>query len=352
MGRTPSGRRDSSLRSRFEWEDLPEERLLDVRVCDLKVTLEDSELGWRVSQLHEELGAKGVAFRPHCWLSNEWFTPVGVPGIAIPFYLAHPRLKQLEEKLMLEAEGGTKGECMKILRHEAGHAIQNAYRLNRRRRWRELFGTSATPYPETYQPRPYSRRFVLHIDHWYAQAHPDEDFAETFAVWLTPSSHWRRRYRTWPAIRKLEYVDQLMREIASRPAPVRSRSMPDSLRTIRHTLREHYRDRQARYAEDYPDFFARDLRRLFSDDPGTGALSAATYLRRTRPQMLRVVSRWTGQYQYTIDQVYRDMIDSCEELGLRVPRDANLAGLSRELAVLLTVQTMSHLHTGGHRLTL
>ena len=26
----------------------------------------------------------------------------------------------------------------------------------------------------------------MHLDPWYAQSHPDEDFAETFAVWLTP----------------------------------------------------------------------------------------------------------------------------------------------------------------------
>lgn len=335
------------------WASLSDDALLGLRICDLGLELERSPLQERVDQLNNELTEAGFVFLPHCWLSNEWFTPVGVPGIALPFYLAHPRLTKLEKSIMLEAEGESRSECMRILRHEAGHAYQNAYRLNRRKRWRELFGRSGDPYPETYQPKPYSRRFVMHIDQWYAQAHPDEDFAETFAVWMTPGHNWRRRYRTWPAIRKLEYVDELMREVRGQRPPVRNRRRPDSVATMRHTLREHYDERRARYGEEYPEFNVRDLRRLFSEKPEDkrGTL-AATFLRRVRPQLLRLVSRWTGEFQYTIDRVYREMIESCEELRLRVPVGADEDALTREVAVLLTVQTMNHLHTGGHRLTL
>ena len=67
-----------------------------MRVCDLGVRIEGSELEPRVAQLHEELGARGLTLRPPCYLGDEWFTPRSEPTIAIPFYLAHPRLKALE----------------------------------------------------------------------------------------------------------------------------------------------------------------------------------------------------------------------------------------------------------------
>ncbi len=170
-----------------DWATWTDEQLLALRMCDLGLTLEGSGLDARIAQLSAELEARGLAFRPHYWLSDEWFTPDGVPGIAIPFYLAHPRLEKLERAQMLEVEGGDPESCLRILRHEAGHAIDNAYLLRRRPTRRRLFGTPATPYPEYYTPKPYSKSFVLHLDHWYAQSHPDEDFAETFAVWLDPA---------------------------------------------------------------------------------------------------------------------------------------------------------------------
>src|SRR6266567_3408508 len=95
---------------------------------------------------------------------------------------------KLERKQMLEVEGGTDTECLRILRHEAGHALDTAFRLHFRRQWRELFGSFAQRYPDFYKPKPKSRNYVLHLRAWYAQAHPAEDFAETFAVWLQPRS--------------------------------------------------------------------------------------------------------------------------------------------------------------------
>src|SRR5215211_4087375 len=199
--------------------EMGDEELLDLQMRQLDIRIEGSALEPRIAQLHEELAARGLTFRPHYWLSDEWFTPDGVPGVAIPFYLAHPRLARLELAQMLEVEGGDVESCLKILRHEAGHAIDNAYRLRRRPTRRRLFGDPSIAYPEYYTPKPYSKSFVQHLDHWYAQSHPDEDFAETFAVWIDPTSLWTTRYAGWPAQRKLEYMDRLMRELAStRPA--------------------------------------------------------------------------------------------------------------------------------------
>lgn len=198
------------------WVSWSDDKLLDVRMCDLGVSIDGTPLERRISEVRKELNSRGIDFSPHFWLSDDWFTPDGVPGVAIPFYLAHPRLAKLEMNQMLEVEGGTKTWCLQILRHEVGHAIDNAFRLQRRRRRQKLFGKSSDDYPEYYTPRPYSKSFVLHLDSWYAQSHPDEDFAETFAVWLDPKTDWRKRYADWPALKKLDYMHDLMRDIRRR----------------------------------------------------------------------------------------------------------------------------------------
>jgi hypothetical protein len=203
-------------RRKYAWETLSDEQLLKRRLSSLRVTIEGTWLEDCVSNLHEELEERGIRLRPHAWISSEWFSPDSTPGIAIPFYLAHPRLMKLEKKMMLDVEGGTWSECMAILRHEAGHTVQQAYQLHRRRRWQQLFGLSSKSYPLHYRPNPASRRYVQHLRLWYAQSHPDEDFAETFAVWLRPRSNWRTRYAGWPALKKLEFVDELMAEIAGK----------------------------------------------------------------------------------------------------------------------------------------
>lgn len=344
----------STARARTRrWQRLSDEELLDLRFCDLGLQLPGTPVHRRVQRLARELEAKGLRFRPYVWLGLEWETPVGLTGFAAPFYLAHPRLVRLEKRLMLEAEGAAEPECMRILRHETGHAIKNAYRLGRRKSWRDVFGRPSQAYPDAYQPRPYSKRYVQHLGYWYAQAHPDEDFAETFAVWLTPRSQWRTRYAGWPALRKLEYVDRLMRELADAPPPVRTRARQDSVARVRTTLREHYEQRRDRYAEGaYPQFYDSDLRRLFAPDGGRpGAPKASAWLRRTRRDLRARVAYWTGQYQYLIDLVLGEMIDRCDELGLRRAR-ADDEDLRRDAAVLLTVQTMNYLHSGRHRIAM
>ncbi len=333
------------------WADWDDERLLDLRLCDLDLRIEGSGLEDGIAELSQELEACGLAFRPHFWLSDEWFCPDGVPGIAIPFYLAHPRLARLELAQMLEVEGGTREWRLRILRHETGHAIENAYLLRRRRRRRELFGPTSLSYPDSYAPKPYSRSYVIHLDGWYAQSHPDEDFAETFAVWLTAGSDWRARYAGWPALRKLGYVDRVMRGIAGRPPLVRTRRTPDALPSLRRTLRWHYQRRRQHYRVDERDSYDRYLRRLFCDASGdTGRPSAAAFLSRIRREVRRRVQRWTGEYQYLIDQVLADLIERCRELDLRLAGTQEEAKL--EFTTLLTAQTMSRLHHGRHRVPL
>ena len=333
------------------WAALSDDALLDVRMCDLGLTIEGTDLEPRIAQLNAELAARGLTFRPHYWLSDEWFTPDGVPGIAIPFYLAHPRLAKLELAQMLEVEGGEHDSCLRILRHEAGHAIDNAYLLRRRPKRRRLFGHPGTEYPEYYTPKPYSKSFVQHLDHWYAQSHPDEDFAETFAVWLDPQSMWPTRYAGWPAVRKLEYLDRLMRELARRRPAVASKRLVDPLARLKKTLREHYRKKREHYGLDHPDFYDSDLRRLFSDAPQYAKhASAARFLRRIRKEVRATVASFTDSYQYTIDQLLEKVIERCREQNLRLT-DAEEA-TKIDFMVFLTVQTMNYLHSGRHRVAL
>ncbi|MCA9471650.1 MAG: putative zinc-binding metallopeptidase [Nitrospira sp.] len=334
-----------------EWAEWSDRQLLELRLCDLHVQIKGTSLAKQIKQLHRELATQKLLFRPHCWLSDDWYCPDGIPGIAIPFYMGHPRLAKLEHSQMLEVEGGTAEWCMRILRHEAGHAIENAFRLRRRTRRQQLFGKTSEPYPENYLPKPYSKSFVLHLDTWYAQSHPDEDFAETFAVWLTPGSDWKERYKGWPALRKLNYMDSLMKELAGVPPPVTNKQRLDPLPALCKTLGEHYRQKRERYGLDYPNFYERDVRRLFSDSKEyQGQPTAVSFIRRFRKEVRRKVADWTGEYQYTIDQVLEDIVNYCRDRQLRLTIPEDQAKL--DFTILLTVQTMNYLHGGGHRVVL
>ena len=336
---------------RAGWADLDDEALLDVRFCELGLTIEGSWLEARITELYAELAGRGLTFQPHFWLSAEWFTPDGVPGIAMPFYLAHPRLMRLEKAQMLEVEGGTPTWCLQILRHEAGHAFDNAYELRRLRRRVRAFGRPSTPYPDFYLPKPYSKSFVLHLDSWYAQSHPDEDFAETFAVWLNPDSDWRVRYAEWPALRKLEVMDALMQMVAGRPPVNTSRRTVEPLARLRTTLREHYQKKRDHYGVDYPRFYDRDLRRLFSaSNEHAKRPKASRFIHRIRRDVRRLVAEFTGSYQYTIDRVIEDMIARCDELNLRLKYPEERSRF--DFTILVTVQTMNYLHSGRHRVAL
>jgi hypothetical protein len=328
---------------RPSWSRLSDEKLLALRICDLDLRIEGTWLEDCVGEVQRELERHGLALAPHVWLSQEWFSPNGVPGVAVPFYLAHPRLKRLERRQMLEVEGGTHDECVRILRHEFGHAVQHAFRLQQRRRWREAFGSPATKYPDYYRPNPASRRYVQHLRLYYAQSHPVEDFAETFAVWLQGSAAWKRRYRGWSALKKLYYVDELMKELKGVAPYVRTRRQVEPLRDLRMTLGEHYEEKRRHYTIHYPDVYDRDLQRIFSAEPTRRrAERASAFLRRNRRAIRRMVARWTGEYQFTLDQVLNDLIGRCRELKLRASGPEQK--LRTDFAVFLTVQTMHYLY--------
>ncbi|MBT6434939.1 MAG: hypothetical protein HOK28_17710 [Deltaproteobacteria bacterium] len=344
-------KRKSTRTTKRFWESYSNEDLMEVPISELGLTIKDSWLERPVEQLYDELKKRKLKLRPHVWLSEEWFCPDGISGFAIPFYLAHPRLAKLERQQMLEVEGGNLPWCMKLMRHETGHAIQNAFRLHRKRNWQKTFGRATVHYPETYTPKPGSKRFVLNLYYWYAQSHPVEDFAETFAVWLKPGTKWKNRYKGWPALQKLNYVNELMEELEGTSPPVKSRKQIDNLRSLKYTLREYYEQKQARYGKGFPDIYDRDLKRLFSDSPDHKSKQAASaFLRRNRRKLRKQVARWTGEYEFTLDQVFTHMHGRCRELGLRVHEDEDK--ILVDFAILLTMRTTQSLHAHRERVVL
>lgn len=301
------------------WTRLSDEELLSMRFCDLGLSLERSRLARHVRRLYRELENRGITFKPHAWLSDEWFSPDGVPGIAIPFYLAHPRLERLERRIMREVEGGNSRWLMRILRHEAGHALDNAYRLRRRKCWREVFGPASLPYPHRYRARPGSRRYVHHLGEWYAQSHPTEDFAETFAVWLKPRSNWRTSYAEWPAFHKLSLVDELMKSVSGKRPPVRNRLRIEPIETNTRTLAEHYRRKLARYRHYRRGLADELLNKVFSTTRARrNAPRACAVLRAASSDLVASVARDLGMERYSVHQILRMLIERSEILKLYV----------------------------------
>ena len=299
------------------WTRLSDEELLQRRFCDLRLTLRGSPVERHLHAIREDLKRRGIFFRPHVWLSTEWFSPDGVPGIAVPFYMAHPRLMRLERQQMGEVEGGNANWMTRILRHEIAHALDNAYRLRRRKGWRRAFGRASRPYPDIYQPRPASRDFVLHLGHWYAQSHPTEDFAETFAVWMQPRARWRRDYQGWPALRKLEFVDAMMESLRGERPSVVNRELIEPLSDNQRTLADHYRRKRARYEFDTPDAYDLRLKRVFGKyHKGRRRVRASTFVRQSRPELERWLMRRSRLYPYLVHHVLRTVIQRCRELDL------------------------------------
>ena len=295
---------------------MDERELLGKRISELSLQLRGTPVEKLVDQLHAELRAKGISFLPPVYLSDEWGCPDSTPVIAVPFYLADERLMRIEEERAAGVE--TEAESMRYLRHEAGHALNYAYRLYDRPEWRQIFGPYSRPYRDRYHADPFSRDHVRHILGWYAQKHPDEDFAETFAVWLTPDLDWRTAYQGWPVLRKLEYVDALMGEIGPQPPIVSSEVTDDDLPVdvMHYTVEEHYRELEEKLPIEDQRFFDGDLQTIFGgDDPGQ---TAGDFIRAHRRELVARIGYWSGEGPAIVGAFIDFLAHRAHELGLSV----------------------------------
>lgn len=330
------------------WSSYDDSQILKQPICNFGLRVEDTSLKENCDLLYKELEARGLAYKPEIYFGDEWFSPEGMNAIAVPFYLAHPRLKELEKTLMLEVEGGDPVSFMKLLRHEAGHCFEHCYRFSKRRKWHKIFGSPKKEYqPESYRPRPYSRSYVKNLDHWYAQAHPDEDFAETFAVWLDPDRNWHKEYKNWPiALEKLKYIDELAKEAQKIKSKNEEGPLPYSAKNLKTTLEKYYQRRKKANAEVYPDFYDSDLKRIFngSHELPKREHSSAEFMKSHRKDIVTAVAWSTHERKFTIDGLVKRLTQRCESLDLRVGKTKIQSTI--EVSTLLTSLVMTYLFTG------
>ncbi len=319
--------------------------LLPKRISELGLKLEGSPVERCVHTLYRELERKGLKhFRPPIYLTDEWGCPSEEPIIGIPFYLADPKLIRLEEE-MDEVED--EREILMYLRHEAGHSFNYSYKLYETPEWRERFGPFRRPYRDRYRPVPFDRNFVRHIEGWYAQKHPDEDFAETFAVWLRPGSRWRTRYRGWPAMRKLRYVDRMARTLGTTEPPVRLASTDITVEEMHMTVEEFFRANHPEEAPvdvgleaDLPDLFVRKGRRK------KGIRPAWEMLREHRPALINKIEYWTGVRRNVVRSLVERIEDAAARLHLYVETSHEAETLV-ELTTYATTLAMNYLTRGS-----
>jgi hypothetical protein len=324
----------------------PEARqVLAVPIRELGLRLEDSPVAEYVHRLYRELEAAGLHhFRPLCYLSDEWGCPSGEPVIGIPFYLGDPRVRHIEDVVNdIENER----EIMMYLRHEAGHAFNYAYEFYRTDEWHALFGSFRRPYRDDYPFVPFSRHYVRHIAGWYAQKHPDEDFAETFAVWLDPDSHWRRRYASWGAMRKLLYVDRVAHEVGELPPSYEGANPDVTVDEMQQTVEQFYRDVHADESAmiaglaldtDLSDIFVDPVRQREDVE----YRPAADLLAEHRRDIVDKINEWTGVRRTLVRALVSAAEERLRELGLLAQRDRSRTEMI-EFTVYITAQSMTFL---------
>jgi hypothetical protein len=329
------------------------QELLSRPIRELGLTLAGSPVERFVEQLYRELDAKGLTkFRPAVYLTDEWGCPSGEPIIGIPFYLAHTALAQLEKETH-DLEDAR--EIMMYLRHEAGHAFTYAYKLHNRPEWKTIFGPFRRPYHDNYRPAPFSRDYVRHLPGWYAQKHPDEDFAETFAVWLTPRSNWRKRYRGWGAMEKLSYLNRLARKLRKTDPPRRRGQADITVDDMETTVAEFYhQDGHQNWREEVavtelgvseltPDT---DLRDLFPvSKRRKTALPAHEFLHQHRKAVIDKVAQWTGAQRPLIKALMDTIEKRAGELDLRTDKTHSAEHLA-EVTAYATALVMTYVAKG------
>lgn len=317
--------------------------LLSRKICDLALKIPGSRLELCVQQLYQELEKAGIKFKPKTYLSDEWGCPQCVPVIGIPFYLADPELVRLESQFSgIEPEN--EAEIMMFLRHEAGHAFNYAYLLYRKAEWRKIFGKFSQPYIEEYKPIPFSARFVHNVPGWYAQKHPDDDFAETFAVWLTPGSDWVKKYESTPALPKLLYVQKVVAQYGRRRPTVTDEQLDKPVEELNITLADWYQsNRQMGHQHlDLHPIIDQDLQKLFPDVEGQ---MVAGVLQSHQLKLIREVNYWTGIDRHTLDSLFNEITEKTRILELKVSAD-QCANRMQAAAVFLTALAMNYQHHG------
>jgi hypothetical protein len=332
------------------------QKMLSTPICDLNLEPQ-GVLSECIEQLHEELKDRGINFVPEFYLGDDDFwTSDRAVSVNIPWYLANGVLWRLVNDHLFRY---TRNEVLMYVRHETGHALNYAYELWRRRDWTATFGDFRRPYRNVYNPNPWSRDYVRYLHrtgmYHYAQKHPDEDFAETFAVWLDPSSRWRRRYRDWQvALAKLEYVDRLIEvEGCTKGSPPNTRrGIRIPYTDIKETVAEYFK------ISDVVDTdlaeYRKDLLEIFPKRPASSrgglrgdAQSAARFIQQHQRLLVDRLGGWIhSSDRRVIKRFLRQLEALCTSENLVVTETRRA-----EKLVDLTVVATWHVLDGIHRLS-
>ena len=326
-----------------------ESTLWSMPIRDLGLTIKGTRLEPIIAEFQREIERVGFTrLAPRYYLSTEWGVPFETVAIAIPFYLADPELEQLHAERAGHVEGEGREEILRYLRHEMGHVVNYAYRLYDEPEWEERFGSMSEPYEDDYRPVPFSRKHVRHLPGWYAQKHPDEDWAETFAVFITPGLDWRSEYARRPtALGKLEYCERTVYSLLNRDPIVVDDELDEDVGEIRYSLAQFYRDLQP----DVPRLGLNLDTMLRSIFPDRGALlpprRAADLVRRMEADLLGNVFRWTGHFPDRTRGLVHHLAARADKLDLSYRSDEE-AGVTVAITTLVTSLAMNYVQSGSY----
>lgn len=324
-------------------------------IRDLGLKIEGTRLAPLVERFKAEVAEVGIVrLKPNFYLSTDWGVVFPSVSIGIPFYLANAELESLHAEHVGHIEGFNREDILRYLRHEMGHVVNYAYKLYEDEPWVKLFGAITQPYLEEYQPQPFSTNYVRHLPGWYAQKHPDEDWAETFGVWMTPGGHWRKQYADWPrALAKLQYCDAKMAALHDVDPPVNITELDEEVEQLPYSVDDYYR-RTAMPEGHFPPGLDGALRSVFEDlgelevsDESVARRSAAELLLRLQRPLMADVFRWTGHFPEHTRELIRYIAKRADELQQVYPADREREAIIG-VTTLITSLAMTHVSRGSY----
>jgi hypothetical protein len=321
-------------------------------IRDLGLTIEGTRLEPILAEFRRELETAGFRrLTPRFYLSTEWGVPFETVAIAIPFYLANDELLEVHAERTGHVEGRDREDILRYLRHEMGHVVNYAYRLYDAAEWEQLFGPMSEPYEDDYRPVPFSRKHVRHLPGWYAQKHPDEDWAETFAVFTTPGLDWRAEYATRPAVlAKLEYCERTVASLLHRDPLVMDDELDEDVGELEYSLAQFYRDLSpgdSRLGINL-DTMLRSVFPSTATRAGTTPhVAAAELLRRLEGELLGNVYRWTGHFPERTRVLVVHLRARAQSLELCYRTEEEPA-VTVALTTLVTSLAMNYVQSGAY----
>lgn len=316
-------------------------KILETRICDLELKL-NGQLSTLIKKTDVELRRKNIKFKPEYYLGLGWGCIHNTLSIELPFWLATPTLCSIEDEYNYNGVENEQ-EILMGLRHEIGHAINYSYRLYKDKEWKSLFGNINKKYKDYYVWNPWSKRHVKHLPDYYAQKHPDEDWAETFAVWLTPRSNWKNIYSKTPALDKLYYVDRVMKDLSNHEMKYRT-DLDSPIDKIKMTVAEFYGinfeqilndDITAKYVDDLKKIFHYESYRkdYFRD--------AWKFINKYSPVIVNIISnRMENKNKDDLRKILVQLISISKTYKLKIKTGDEEEKLA-ELAVLLSFNLLN-----------